>query len=85
LGQVAAHHLPSIVTKIVASYFACDNMYKMESKHYLLNFSFIQYLLLLAINIACDLSKATKWILVTNVACDKNLVAKTSKKYVFFF
>jgi len=36
----------------------CDNTYTMESKDemYLLTFSFVQYLLSLAINFTCDLS-----------------------------
>jgi hypothetical protein len=34
---------------------------------YLLTFSFIQYPLLFAINIACNLSKVTKGILIANV------------------
>jgi hypothetical protein len=44
---------------------------------YLLVFSFIQYPLSFAINIACDLSKVIKGILVANVICDENLITKT--------
>ncbi len=62
-----AHHLPSIVTKIVA----CDNMYTIESKYeHLLILSFIKYSLLFVTNITRDLSKATKEIFVTNVVCN---------------
>jgi hypothetical protein len=52
---------------------------------YLLIFFFIQYSLSFATNIACDLFKVINEILVTNVACDQNLVTKTSQKYLFFF
>jgi hypothetical protein len=54
-------------------------------KLYLLIFSFIQYLLLFVTNITCDLSKATKGILVANIVCNYNLVIETSRKYVLFF
>jgi hypothetical protein len=37
---------------------------------YLLSFSFIQYPFSIATNIAHDLSKVTKEILITNVVCD---------------
>jgi C4-dicarboxylate transporter len=56
----------------------------MESKDELVFvdfFSFIQCPLQFATNIARKLSKVTKGILVTNVAC--NLVAKTSQKMCF--
>jgi len=51
---MGAHHLPSIVTKIVAFLVTCDNMYTMESKDemYLVIFSFIQYLLSFATNLS---------------------------------
>jgi hypothetical protein len=47
-------------------------MYTMKSKDDLvfIDFFFMQYLLLFATNITCDLFKATKKILVANVACD---------------
>ncbi len=59
---MATHHLPSIVTKIIA----CDNTCTMESKDELLfvDFFFIQYPLSFATNITCNLSKATKGKLV---------------------
>jgi hypothetical protein len=62
------HHLLSIVTKIVT----CGNTYTMESKDefILVNFFFIQYLLLFVTNVTCDLSKANKGILIANVACE---------------
>jgi hypothetical protein len=65
---MAAHHLPSIVTKIVT----CDNTYTMKSKYELVfvNFFVHPIPLLFATNITCDLSKATKGIFVANVACD---------------
>jgi hypothetical protein len=50
---------------------------------YLLIFSFIQYPLSFMINITCNLSKATKGILVINVGCDYNLIVKTNRKCVF--
>jgi hypothetical protein len=51
---------------------ACDNTYTMESKDELVfvDFLFIQYPLSFVINITCDLSKATKGIIVTNVICN---------------
>jgi hypothetical protein len=61
-----AHHLPSIMTKIVA----CDNMYRMESKDELVFVDFVVHPIPLsfATNITCDLFKATKRILVANIA-----------------
>jgi hypothetical protein len=61
---------------------ACDNKYTMESKDELefVKFFFIQYLLSFVTNIACDLFKATKGILFTNVAYNSNLIIKTSRK-----
>jgi hypothetical protein len=51
---------------------ACDNMYTMESKDEFLfvDFFFHQHPLSFATNIVCDLSKATKGILVTIITCD---------------
>ncbi len=52
---------------------ACDNMYIMESKDefVFVDFLFIQYLLLFAINVSCDLSKATNEILVAKLVATK--------------
>ncbi len=51
---------------------ACDNMYTMESTYELIfvDFFFIQYPLSFATNIICDLSKASKRILVAIITCD---------------
>jgi hypothetical protein len=84
---MATHHLPSIVTKIVAfwSHVTIRIQWSQRMNLYLLIFFFIQYPLLFTTNITCDLSKVTKGILIANVACDKNLVEETSKKSVLFF
>ncbi len=84
---MVAHHLPSIVIKIVASesHVIIHIQWSQRMNLYLLIFLFIQYRLSFTTNITCDLSKAIKRILVTNVDCDKNLVTKTKKIYVFFF
>jgi hypothetical protein len=54
----------------------------MESKDELvfLEKKFIQYPLLFVTNIACDLFKVTKGILVKNVICEWNLVAEINQK-----
>jgi hypothetical protein len=68
LGHVATHHLPSIMTKIVA----CDNTYTMESKDELVFVDFLVHLIpfVFVTNITCDLFKMTKGILVANVTCE---------------
>jgi hypothetical protein len=65
---VAAHDLPSIVTKIVA----CDNTYTMKSNDELVFVDFFVHSipLLFVINITCNLSNATKGILIANIACN---------------
>jgi hypothetical protein len=82
---VATHHLPSIVTKNNRISVACDNMYTMESKD---EFVFVNFFvhpipLSFVINVICNLFKANKGILVTNVICDKNLTIKTNRECVF--
>jgi len=69
---MATHHLLSIVTKIVTiwSHVAIHIQWNQRMNLYLLTFYFIQYPLSFMTNIICDLSKATKEILVANVACD---------------
>jgi hypothetical protein len=47
---------------------------------YFFTFSFIQYFLSFATNITCDLSKATKGILVANVTYDYNLIVETNRR-----
>jgi hypothetical protein len=76
LGHVATHHLPSIVTKIVA----CDNMYKIESKDELVFVGFFVHPIPLIVetNITCNLLKVTRGILVANVTYSKNLVIRSS-------
>ncbi len=71
MGQVIAHHLPSIVTKIIAS-VACDNMYTMELKDELVFVDFFIHPIPLSFvtNITYDLLKVTEGILVANVVCD---------------
>ncbi len=66
------HHLPPIVTKIVAfwSHVTICIQWSQRMNLYLLIFSFIQYPLSFVTNITCDLSKAIKGILVTNVTCN---------------
>jgi len=61
---MAAHHLPSIVTKIVTSYsyVTIHIQWGRRLNLYLLIFSFIQYLF-----VVYNLSKVIKEILVANV------------------
>jgi hypothetical protein len=70
---MATHHLPSIVTKIFAFllHVTMHIQWNQRMNLYLLNFSFIQYLLLFVTNIAYDLSKTINEILVANVDLTK--------------
>jgi hypothetical protein len=69
---VTTHHLPLIVTKIIAflSHVTIHIKWSQWMNLYLLTFSFIQYPLSFATNIACDLFKMTNKILVEDVICD---------------
>jgi len=82
---VATHHLPSIMGKTVisCSHVIIHIQWSQRMNLYLLTILFIQYPLSFMINITCNLSKATKGILVTNVACDSNLVVETIENRCF--
>ncbi len=67
---MATNHLPSIVIKIVAFYSYVTICIQWIQKMNLLTFSFIQYPLSFVTNISCNLFKATKGILITNVVYD---------------
>ncbi len=66
---MATHHLPPIVTKIVA-FKSHVNTYTMDSKDELVIFDFFAHPipLLFATNVTCDLSKVIKGILIAHVA-----------------
>jgi hypothetical protein len=69
---MGTHHLPPNNDQNSCILVACDNTYTMESKDEVVFVDFIVHPipLLFVTNITCDLSKATKGILVANVGCN---------------